>query len=271
MFGRDLAGSHYNPTEKQLTPATVGRLKTKWVFEAGADVSAEPTVVGGVVYFGSWDGKQYAVDAKTGARIWDYACGSPSRSGAAYADGAIFFGDLGGSLYSLEAKTGKLNWKVKVDSHKDVVATSSPIYHNGPSVHWRVFARRGRRIEVRAKVRVLHFPRRSCGVRCKDRRASLAMVHNSRDTDRAGQGQEGDNDHGPGGGCCLVDRHPAPKSESGVCYHRQSIHAPRVEVSERDSRARVVDRKTCVVASGDAGRHMDVRVRESSGVQRFGC
>lgn len=38
MYGRDLAGSHYNPNEKQLTPATVSRLKPKWIFETGADV-----------------------------------------------------------------------------------------------------------------------------------------------------------------------------------------------------------------------------------------
>ena len=29
LYGRDLAGSHYNPNEKQITPATVGRLKIK--------------------------------------------------------------------------------------------------------------------------------------------------------------------------------------------------------------------------------------------------
>src|SRR6266513_617527 len=116
MYGRDLAGSHYNPNEKQLTPATVARLKPKWVFETGGDVSAQPTVVGGVVYFGSWDGKEYAVDAKTGNKIWSYDCGSPSRSGAAYGDGALFFGDLGGSLHAVDAKTGAPKWKIKIDS-----------------------------------------------------------------------------------------------------------------------------------------------------------
>lgn len=131
MYGRDLAGSHYNPTEKQLTPATVARLKPKWTFETGADVSAQPTVVDGVVYFGSWDGKQYAVDAKTGTKIWDYDCGNPSRSGAAFGEATLFFGDLGGQLHALEAKTGKLKWKIKIDSHKDTVATSSPVYYNG--------------------------------------------------------------------------------------------------------------------------------------------
>src|SRR5215210_2465534 len=114
LYGRDLAGSHYNPNEKTLTPATVTRLKTKWIFETRGDVSSQPTVVGGVVYFGSWDGKQYAVDAKTGKKIWEFEAGYPSRSGASYADGTIYFGDVGGRLFALDAKTGEQKWKVKV-------------------------------------------------------------------------------------------------------------------------------------------------------------
>lgn len=131
MYGRDLAGSHHNPAEKTLTPATVARLKPKWIFEAGGDVSSQPTVVDGVVYFGSWDGKQYAVDAKTGKKIWEFEAGYPSRSGAAYADGMLYFGDAGGRLYALEAKTGAQKWKIKIDPHPGNVATSAPIYHNG--------------------------------------------------------------------------------------------------------------------------------------------
>jgi len=131
MYGRDLAGSHYNPDETALTPATVARLKPKWVFETGADVSSQPAVVDGVVYFGSWDGKEYAVEAKTGKKIWEFDGGSPTRSGAAYDQGTLYFGDISGRLYALEAKTGALKWKERIDTHPDVVATSSPIVYQG--------------------------------------------------------------------------------------------------------------------------------------------
>jgi polyvinyl alcohol dehydrogenase (cytochrome) len=109
----------------------VSRLKPRWVFETGGDVSSQPTVVGGVVYFGSWDGKQYAVDAKTGKKIWEFETGLPSRSGASYADGVIYFGDVGGRLFALDAKTGEQKWKVKIDPHPMTIATSAPIYYNG--------------------------------------------------------------------------------------------------------------------------------------------
>jgi polyvinyl alcohol dehydrogenase (cytochrome) len=133
LYGRDLAGSHYNPQEKRITPATVSRLKPKWIFEAGGDVSSQPIVVNGVVYFGSWDGKEYAVEAATGKKIWEFEDkpSNSSRSGAAFGDGTLFYGDIGGRLYALDAKTGALKWKIKIDVHRDVVATSSPIYYNG--------------------------------------------------------------------------------------------------------------------------------------------
>jgi len=131
MFGKDISSSHYNPDETVLTPKTVARLKPKWTFETEADVSSQPAVVDGVVYFGSWDGKEYAVDAATGKQIWSYDCGLPSRSGAAYDDGVLFFGDLGGRLYAVDAKTGKLKWKMRIDPHPDTVVTSSPVVYKG--------------------------------------------------------------------------------------------------------------------------------------------
>jgi polyvinyl alcohol dehydrogenase (cytochrome) len=130
VFGRDVMGSHYNPGETAITPQNVAQLKTKWVFQTEGDVSSQPVIVGGVLYFGSWDGKEYAVDAKTGKKIWEYDCGQSSRNGASYGDGSLFFADMAGFLHALDAKTGALKWKKKIDSHPDTVGTSSPIYHN---------------------------------------------------------------------------------------------------------------------------------------------
>src|SRR5262249_47282013 len=78
IFARDLQGSHYNPLERAITPANVKQLKPKWTFETGGDVSSQPIVVNRVVYFGSWDGKEYAVDATTGRKIWEFDLKAPS-------------------------------------------------------------------------------------------------------------------------------------------------------------------------------------------------
>jgi len=42
------------------------------VLPTGDAVTATPTIVGGVAYFGSWDTKFYAVDVATGALRWSY-------------------------------------------------------------------------------------------------------------------------------------------------------------------------------------------------------
>lgn len=131
MFGRDLAGSHYNSAEKQITAATVGRLKPRWIFETGGDLSGQPIVAGSTIFFGSWDGREYAVDSKTGKKLWEFEAGKPLRSASAYAAGAVYFGDLAGWLYAIDASTGNLKWKVLADSHPDVILTSAPIVFGG--------------------------------------------------------------------------------------------------------------------------------------------
>jgi polyvinyl alcohol dehydrogenase (cytochrome) len=131
MFGRDVSSSHYNPDEKTLTPANVAQLKPRWVFQTEGDVSSQPVVASGIVYFGSWDGKEYALDARTGNKVWEFDCGQSTRSAAAVASGVVYFGDIAGFLYALDAKTGALRWKKRLDPHPTTVATSSPIVHQG--------------------------------------------------------------------------------------------------------------------------------------------
>ncbi len=134
-FGRDVSGSHYNADETKITPANVAQLKPKWVFTTEGDVSSQPLAIDGVLYFGSWDGHEYAVNAKTGEKIWAYDCGQSSRGAAAYArdvdGGTLFFTDMAGLLHALDAKTGTLKWKKKIDKHGDTVGTSSPVYYQG--------------------------------------------------------------------------------------------------------------------------------------------
>lgn len=130
-FGRDLMGSHHNPDETAITPQNVAQLKPKWIFQTEGDVSSQPIVINGAVYFGSWDGHEYAVNAQTGERLWSYDAGQSSRSAAAYGDGRLYFGDIAGYLHALDAKTGALKWKKRIDAHPATVATSSPLYHQG--------------------------------------------------------------------------------------------------------------------------------------------
>src|SRR5260370_30759016 len=72
-FGPHLTG--YNPYENVLTPSNVSALTLDWSHTTAGLSYSSPAVAGGVVYVGSWDDKQHALDGVTGARKGSYAPG----------------------------------------------------------------------------------------------------------------------------------------------------------------------------------------------------
>lgn len=70
MYLYDLAHSSSNAQEKKIDKSNVGTLEEGWRVSLSAPIAAAPTVVGGVVYVGAWDGNFHAIDAATGAKIW---------------------------------------------------------------------------------------------------------------------------------------------------------------------------------------------------------
>lgn len=71
MFGRDLCHTSSNPSST-ITRDNAALLQRAWFFPTGDTVHSSPTVVGGVVYIGSWDGNFYALDAETGLLKWKF-------------------------------------------------------------------------------------------------------------------------------------------------------------------------------------------------------
>ena len=114
-----------NSSETILSPAHVGQLAAAWSFKTGGPIAASPTVVGGVVYVGSWDGYEYALNASTGGLIWktfigqttDASC-SPSSLGvtssATVQGGIVYVGGGDANWYALDASTGAILWSVYV-------------------------------------------------------------------------------------------------------------------------------------------------------------
>jgi polyvinyl alcohol dehydrogenase (cytochrome) len=134
---------HTGHGQTLLTPKTVKTLSVAWTFPTGDAVTATPTVVGGTVYVGSWDGWFYAVDLETGALRWKYQLQAQNavtpypgqhprdgtsdgglvtssawfQPGARHVSGGtgparpdlVIFGG-GYTLYALDAHTGQLFW-----------------------------------------------------------------------------------------------------------------------------------------------------------------
>jgi outer membrane protein assembly factor BamB len=94
--------------------STTGTLR--WRFHAGGEVKGAVALSGGRVYFGSYDTHVYALNVRTGKRIWR-ASSQPrlGRTGTFYANpavayGRIYIGATDGKMYSYGANSGKLRW-----------------------------------------------------------------------------------------------------------------------------------------------------------------
>jgi outer membrane protein assembly factor BamB len=99
----------------------------KWKFTTGGPIHSSAAVVGDTVYFGSQDGKMYAVDAQTGGERWEFQAESRIQSTPAIVDGVVYFGSNDGNMYAVNAETGQEIWKYKTP----YPITSSPAVAGG--------------------------------------------------------------------------------------------------------------------------------------------
>jgi outer membrane protein assembly factor BamB len=94
MFHHDLTHTGASDTSAPSTNQTL------WKFSTGGQMGS-PTVIGGVVYVGSYDNKIYAFNAKNGAVIWKYTTGGRVVSCPAVAGGVVYVGSDDSYLYAL--------------------------------------------------------------------------------------------------------------------------------------------------------------------------
>jgi len=83
----------------------------------GSDVTAS----GGRLYVGTHDGHVIALDAATGARLWDFATSDSVLAAPAVDSGRVYAGSYDKSVYALDAAKGTLLWKR--DTQGAVVST----------------------------------------------------------------------------------------------------------------------------------------------------
>jgi len=145
--GGDWSNTRYS-TLTQINRNNVKNLKGAWVTHLGSGLGAKyslegtPIVKDGVMYIASGNDDVFALDAKTGALIWEHrshidqnintvCCGWDNR-GVAIGDGKVFLGYLDGNVVALDMKTGQELWKTQIGRWQDgYTITSAPLYHNG--------------------------------------------------------------------------------------------------------------------------------------------
>ncbi|MFY9294411.1 MAG: methanol/ethanol family PQQ-dependent dehydrogenase [Methylorubrum rhodinum] len=140
MYGLGMNAQRYSSLDK-INTKNVGLLKPKWSFSFGDEKQrgqeGQALVHDGVIYITASYSRIFALDAKTGKKIWSYSarlpddirpcCDVVSRGAAIYGD-KVFFGTLDASMVALNAKTGKVVWNKKFDDHAAGYAfTGAPI------------------------------------------------------------------------------------------------------------------------------------------------
>ena len=129
-----------------INPISVRKLRLKWRFIAGFDISATPAVANGVVYFPSWNGFLYAVRADNGALIWKQNLGTltglppvgaivnvtVSRSTPTVAGDLLICGVYGPAVVvAVRRLTGELVWLTRLDPRPLAQITASGTFYSG--------------------------------------------------------------------------------------------------------------------------------------------
>lgn len=146
----------YANRETKISPSTVSRLRLKWEFFAGGDISVTPAIYDGVIYFPSWNGFLYAVRASNGALLWKKNLqkltgfnntgfilnvnSTVSRSTPTVAGELLVVGIYGPAVViGVKRSTGKLVWCRRMDYKKRSFITMSGTYYKGLAILISIF------------------------------------------------------------------------------------------------------------------------------------
>jgi outer membrane protein assembly factor BamB len=102
-----------NPYENVLSVRNAPQLGVRWIatIEPLNIVGSEPVIVNGVIYLSSFNNNVYALDADTGAQLWQFGTGGPIETNPTVAGGVVYVGSDDGNIYALKASDGTELWK----------------------------------------------------------------------------------------------------------------------------------------------------------------
>jgi alcohol dehydrogenase (cytochrome c) len=126
-YSGNLLGQRYSPL-KELTPATVAKLKVRWAFQFPDRGNETSSLVADGVMYVTWANGASALDLHTGRALWtwkrplptDYhsvGFGHVSR-GPAILDDNLYVATLDGYLVALDLKSGIERWSSQVADYK---------------------------------------------------------------------------------------------------------------------------------------------------------
>ncbi len=129
--GKVMAINRHNPSRQDDFPSPIK--KGEWIFPKGDKYIG--AIVGGLVlvdeilYFGSSDGKVYALDAVTGDSKWEQPFETQKRiwTSPTVSEGVVYVGSYDGKLYAISSRDGSQLWQSDLPA---VMCSSPVIFHD---------------------------------------------------------------------------------------------------------------------------------------------
>ena len=132
-------------TLKQVNPQSIKRLVPAWNFSFGGEKQrgqeSQPLVHNGKMFVTGSYSRIYALDVKTGAKLWKYEhrlpegimpCCDVINRGAALFDNLVIFMTLDAQIVALDQNTGDVVWKEKIkDFASGASASAAPLVAGG--------------------------------------------------------------------------------------------------------------------------------------------
>jgi alcohol dehydrogenase (cytochrome c) len=143
-WGMGTEGQRFSPL-KQINTGNVGKLVPVWSMSFGGEKQrgqeSQPLVHNGKMFVTASYSRIFAVDVKTGTKLWKYehrlpdgimpCCDVVNRGGALY-DNLVIFSTLDAQLVALNQDTGEVVWKEKIDDYAAGYSnTAAPIIAKG--------------------------------------------------------------------------------------------------------------------------------------------
>ncbi len=128
-WGMGTQGQRFS-TLTDVNAKTIGRLVPVWSMSFGGEKQrgqeSQPLVHNGKMFVTASYSRIFALDAKTGQKLWKYEhrlpegimpCCDVINRGAALYDNLVIFGTLDAQLVALDQTTGKVVWREKIDDY----------------------------------------------------------------------------------------------------------------------------------------------------------
>ncbi len=94
----------------KVSPSPENTIQPIWTFSCADEIRGSAQYAKGVVYFGSYDNHLYAVNAKTGKKVWKYQTDGGIVSRPAVLGDSVFVGSEDNRLHVVSTRSGSLQW-----------------------------------------------------------------------------------------------------------------------------------------------------------------